>query len=427
MGAALAVSFLAITAIGVPIAAALGIASVFVLFMIDPHLMMLLPQRMFTGLDLFALIAIPFFILAGELMGSSGIMSRILAFSQATAGHIRGSVAQVTILVSILFGWINGSGVAGTSAVGTMLIPEMTKQYKSRPYAAAVTACASTVGPIIPPSVPMIIYALVAENVSVAGMFAAGVIPGLMMGVGMMVVTYFIARRRGYPADHTKRTFAEMVGILRRFMVGLFLPVILVGGIVFGIFTPVEAGAVAVLYAVLVGFLITRVLTFSALFTALVNTAIISSVVFLVMGIANLTSWIVTTEQVPAQVAAAVTAITENPLVFLLLVNIILLVVGCFFDAVAAMVMFVPILVPIANTYGIDPLQFGMIFVVNLTIGLVTPPVGMCLFIASGIADTRLVSVFREAIPYVMVLLLVLLIVTYVPQAYLWLPHMMGY
>lgn len=427
MGATLAVTFLAIAAIGVPIAAALGLASVIVLGMIDPSLMMLLPQRMFTGLDLFALIAIPFFILAGELMGSSGILARILAFSQATAGHIRGSVAQVTILVSILFGWINGSGVAGTSAVGSMLIPEMTKQYKSRPFAAAVTACSSTIGPIIPPSVPMIIYALLAENVSVAGMFAAGVIPGLMMGAGMMLVTYFIARRRGYPADHTKRSLREMIGIIRRFLVGLFLPIILVGGIVFGIFTPVEAGAVAVLYAMLVGFFVTRILTMPSLFNSLVNTAIISSVVFLVMGIANFAGWIVTTEQVPAQTAEFLTGITQNPLLFLLMVNIILLLVGCFFDAVAAMVMFVPILVPIANAFGIDPLQFGMIFVVNLTIGLVTPPVGMCLFIASGIANTRLVSVFREAIPYVMVLLVVLMIVTYLPQTYLWLPRMMGY
>lgn len=427
MGLILAISFLLLIAINVPIAFALGLAAILVFAMVDPSLLILLPQRMFTGLDLFALIAVPFFILAGELMGSSGILDRILAFSRASVGHIRGSTAQVTVLVSMLFGWINGSGVAGTSAVGSMLIPSMTETYKNRNFASAVTACSSVVGPIIPPSVPMIIYALLAENVSVAGMFAAGVIPGIMMGIGMMGVTYLIARKRNYPSDDISLTWPEKLVIWRRFIVALMLPLILVGGIVGGVFTPVEAGAVAVLYAIFVGFVLTRSLTISSLYKALINTAIISSVVFLVMGVANFAGWIITTQQVPMQAAGAIASLTSNPLIFLLLVNLILLIVGLFFDAVAAMAMFVPIFVPMANMFGIDPLHFGMIFVMNLTIGLVTPPVGMCLFIAAGIANAKLHHVFREAIPYLGVLLLVLLVVTYLPQTYLWLPQKLGY
>lgn len=419
--------FLALIVVGLPIAFALGIAGVAAFYLVNPDLVALLPQRIFTGIDLFALIAIPFFILAGELMGGSGILNRIVVFAQATAGHIRGSMAQVTILVSMMFGWINGSGVAGASAVGSMLIPTMSEEYKNRSFASAVTACSSTVGPIIPPSVPMIIYALVAENVSVAGMFAAGVIPGIMIAVGMMVVTYFIARKRDYPAKRKNHTLSEWIVIVRRFLVAAILPVIMVGGIVGGIFTPVEAGAIAVLYALIVGLFITRSLNYEKISQALLNTGVISSVVFLMMGVANFASWIVTTEQVPMQAAAAISAITSNPLLFLLLVNIILLVVGLFFDAVAAMVMFVPILVPMANTFGIEPLHFGTLFVINLIIGLVTPPVGICLFITSGIAKAPILSVFRESLPYLAWLLIVLAIVTYVPQSYLWLPEMLGY
>lgn len=427
MGSTLIVSFLALVAIGVPVAFALGIAAVLVFVLVNPDLLALLPQRIFTGLDLFALVAVPFFILAGELMGGSGILDRIMAFSNLVAGRIRGSVAQVTILVSMLFGWINGSGVAGASAVGSMLIPTMSDQYKNKPFAAAVTACSSTVGPIIPPSVPMIIYALIAENVSVAGMFAAGVVPGFLIGFGMMLITYFIALRRGYPATATSTTWPERIAILRRFLVAALLPLIMVGGIVGGVFTPVEAGAVAVLYALIVGFLVTRTLTVSGLSDALLRTGIISSVVFMMMGIASFATWIMTTEQVPQSAAAAIAAITENPLVFLLLVNIVLLIAGLFFDAVAAMVMFAPILVPMANAFGIEPLHFGTIFVINLVIGLVTPPVGMCLFITAGIARTSIESVFRESLPYLIWLLMVLAIVTYLPQSYLWLPQMLGY
>lgn len=427
MGTTLVLLFLGAVAVGVPVAFALGIASIIVFAILNPDLLALLPQRIFTGIDLFALVAIPFFILAGELMGGSGILDRILNFSQMVAGRVRGSLAQINILVSMIFGWINGSGVAGASAVGSMLIPRMAKAYQNPGFAAAVTACSATVGPIIPPSVPMIVYALVASNVSVAGLFAAGVVPGLMMGIGLMVVAYLVARKRGYAAVPGTYTWADRLRISLNFGIAALLPVIMVGGIVFGVFTPVEAGGIAVLYALVIGAFVTRTLSRKDVLSALLRTGIISSVVFLMMGVANVASWIMTTQQVPMQAAAAIRELTDNPLVFLLLVNILLLIVGCFFDVVAAMVMFGPILIPMAAAFGIDPLHFGMIVTLNLVIGLVTPPVGICLFIAAGIGRTPIEQVIKESWPFLAWLLIVLAIVTYLPQTYLWLPRMMGY
>lgn len=427
MGLTLILTFFGGISLGVPIAFALGIATVAVFLMINPMLLPLLPQRIFTGLDLFALVAIPFFILAGELMGSSGILDRILSFARVLVGRFRGGLGQVTVLVGMIFGWINGSGVAGASAVGSMLIPRTAKEYNNPGFASAVTACASTIGPIIPPSVPMIIYALVAQNVSVAGLFAAGVVPGVLIAVGMMVVVYLVARKRNYPTDSTTYSLRDKIRISRQFMVGAFLPVIMVGGIMGGIFTPVEAGAVAVLYALLVGLFVTRTLNTAAIYHALKRTGMISSVVFLMMGMANVASWILTTEQIPQMAAEAISSLTSSPWVFLLLINLILLVVGFFFDTVAAMVMFGPLLIPMAETFGIDPLQFGMIFTVNLIIGMVTPPVGLCLFITAGIGKVSIEEVFKEAIPFLLWLLVVLGIVTYLPETYLWLPHMLGY
>lgn len=427
MGAILILSFTGALAIGMPVAFALGISAIVVFLLINPSLLALLPQRIFTGIDLFALVAVPFFILAGELMGGSGVLDRIMAFSRMVVGRIQGSVAHVTILVSMIFGWINGSAVAGASAVGSMMIPTVTRKYGNSGFACAVVASSSTVGSIIPPSVPMIIYALVAQNVSVGGMFAAGIVPGLLIGLGMILITWLIARRRNFEADTDHYTMADCIRISRRFILAAMLPVIMVGGIVSGVFTPVESGAIAVVYALFVGFFITRSLNMKALYIALKKTGIISSVVFLLMGVANVVSWILTTQQVPATAAQAIHALTENPLVFLLLVNIILLIAGCFFDVVSAMVMFGPILIPMAAQFGIDPLHFGTIVVVNLAIGLVTPPVGICLFVTSGLSRTPIEQVIKETLPYLLWLIAVLGIVTYLPQFYLWLPELLGY
>lgn len=427
MGGVLVIAFFSALAIGVPIAFALGIAAVLCIVLINPDFLALVPQRMFSGLDLFALVAIPFFILAGELMGSSGILERILQFSRLAAGRMRGSLAQVNIIVSMVFGWINGSGVAGASAVGSMLIKPTAEEYNDGPFACAITGCAAIAGPIIPPSVPMIVYALVAQNVSVAGLFAAGIVPGLMIAFGLMVIVYVIARIRGYKSDPLNASWAEKFAIVRRFIVAFILPLIMVGGIVGGIFTPVEAGAVAVLYAIVVGFFVTRSLTVNSVRKALLRTGITSAVVFMMMGVANIASWILTTQQVPQTIGMEMMQFTQNPLVFLLMVNIVLLLVGLVFDTVAGMVMFGPILIPMASMYGIDPLHFGLIFVVNLTIGLVTPPVGICLFITAGIGKVPIEKVFKASAPFIAWLFTVLLIITYFPGVFMWVPELLGY
>lgn len=428
MGTVLVVTFFGALALGVPLAIALGIGVVLVFLLIDPALLPLLPQRMFTGIDMFALVAIPFFILAGELMGSSGILERMLQFSRLAVGRFRGSLGQVTILVSMMFGWINGSGVAGASAVGSMMIKPIGKEYKNTEFACAVTGCSAVVGSIIPPSVPMIIYALVAQNVSVAGLFAAGVVPGLLIVAGMMGIVYVTARVRGYPAAPlTGLSLKAKLVIIHRFLLAAMLPVIMLGGILSGAFSPVEAGAVAVLYTLIIGLFVTRSLNGSKVYQALLRTGIISAVIFLMMGVANAASWILTTEQIPQAVGEFIMAFTQNPLVFLLMVNIALLLIGLLFDTVAAMVMFGPILIPLAAIYGIDPLHFGMIVVVNLVIGLVTPPVGLSLFITAGIGKVPVERVFKASTPFILWLLFVLGLVTYVPQTVMWLPKMLGY
>lgn len=427
MTAVILVAFFALMAVGVPVAFALGLAGAAVYALQDPALLKLVPQRLFTGIDLFALLAVPFYILAGELMGSSGILERLLNLARLIVGRFRGGLLQVNILASMVFGGINGSAVAEASAVGSMLIPVTTKEYKDPALASAVTACAAVVGPIIPPSVPMIIYALIAQNVSVAALFAAGIVPGILIGLGLMGTAYILARRRGLPALEERYTFGRAARIVGRSLIPLMLPVILVGGVLTGIFTPVESGVVAVVYALVVGFGITRELSLRQAADACLRTGVVSAVVFMMMGAANIVTWIVTTEQIPHSAAKLIQSIASEPWAFLLLVNIVLLVTGLFLDVVAAMIMFVPILLPVALAYGIDPLHFGLVIVLNLVIGLVTPPVGICLFVVAGIGHVSIIQVFKAALPFLSWLIFVLFLVTYVPGVYLWMPRLLGY
>lgn len=427
MTAILGVAFFAMLAVGVPIAFALGLAAVAVYLIQDPGQLAIVPARLYAGIDLFALLAIPFYILSGELMNSSGILARLLDLARLLVGRFRGALLQINITTSMIFGGINGSAIAEASAVGSMLIPAITKEYKAPALAGAVTACASVVGPIIPPSIPMIIYALIAGNVSVAALFAAGIVPGFLIGAGFMVIAYVIARRRNLSALNETYTWPEVFAIWRRSLLPLMLPVILVGGVLSGIFTAVESGVVAVVYALIVGLLVTRELTFRACADACARTGSITSVVLLLMGMANVVTWIVTMEQVPHAAVQAIKAVATEPWVFLLLVNIVLLAVGLFIDLVAAMIMFVPILIPVAASFGVDPLHLGMIVVLNLVIGLVTPPVGICLFVAASMSKVGVIDVVREAYPFVLWLIVVLFFVTYVPEVYLWVPRLMGY
>ena len=413
--------------IGTPIAFGLGITGVIGFLVSDPDLMRIIPQRMYSGVDSFPLMAVPFFVLAGELMGTSGILRRLVRFAEVLVGHIYGGLAQVNIVASMIFAGISGSAIADASALGGALIPGMTKRYGSRTFAAAVTASAATIGPIIPPSIPMVVYAFAVGNVSIGGLFLAGVVPGLLMGFGMMAVAYVIARRRNYAPEGPRAKLPDIFSALREAAWALVMPVIILGGILGGFFTSTEAAAVAVLYAVLVGVFVTRELKWAHINKALSHCVMVSAVVFFLVACSNIVSWILTSSMAPTQMAAGLRELTTNPLVFLLLVNVGLLIAGCLLDNIALMIMVAPMLAPIAAQYGIDPLHFGFVFVLNSVIGLLTPPVGAVLFTVCGIAKAPLEQVARESLPFLLWQIAVLALVTYVPFVATGLPQYMGY
>jgi tripartite ATP-independent transporter DctM subunit len=413
----LALTFLAASAIGVPIAFGLGLAAAAAVVAWGQVPLWLLPQRMFTGVDSFVFMAILFFILAGELMCTSGILDRLVKFSDALVGHIRGGLAHVNIVASMIFAGISGSAVADAAALGAILIPSMTKEY-DLDFGSGVCAGASTIGPIIPPSIPMVIYSLAAGGVSIAGLFLAGVIPGILMGVGMMAIAYVMARHRGYPVRARSLPLRELLILTWQVIPALLMPLIIVGGILGGIFTATEAAAVAVAYAVVVGFTVTRELKWRDIPPALLRAGITTS---------NAVSWLLTTQQVPRLVAELLKQVAPSPWMFLLFINIFLLIVGCLLDLSAAIIMFVPILAPVAMSYGVDPLHFGFVVVLNLVIGLLTPPVGVCLFVVAGIANISLERLVRAVWPFLLWQLAILGLVTYLPAVCTAIPRLLGY
>ncbi len=301
-------------------------------------------QRMFTGIDSFPLMAIPFFMLAGELMFSGGMLTRLFKFADALVGHIRGGLGHVNIVASMLFAGITGSALADTAALGSMEIPMMVEGGYDVDYSAAITAASSIVGPIIPPSIPMVIYAVAAGNVSIAALFLAGAIPGILIGVAMMIYNYIVSLKRNYPRRETRITLMEFIRIFRRAILVLMMPIIILGGILSGIFTPTEASAVAVAYAVIVGFFVTHELDFKGLARALLNSGIGSGVVLVVVGMSSIVSWILATQQVPQIAANFFLSLTDNPFIYLLCVNALLLFLGCFMDPTPAIILVTPIL-----------------------------------------------------------------------------------
>jgi C4-dicarboxylate transporter DctM subunit len=423
---ALGVVFAIAVLIGIPIAMSLGLAAVGGILAWGKVPLYLIPQRMFTGVDSFVLMAIPFFMLAGELMDSTGILDRLLKFADALVGHIRGGIAHVNVVAGMILSGVSGSAVADASAIGSALLPVMKREYDID-FGAGVVSGAAALGPIIPPSIPMIIYAASTTGISVAGLFLSGVIPGLMIGLGMMLIIYIIARKRNYPVRKTHMTAREFFARTKRATAALIMPIVVLGGILGGAFTATEAGAVAVMYALIVGFFVHKELRLKDIPPALLKAGITTSVVFLLIATANAVSWLLTTAQVPNLIAGYLKSISPSPLLYLVVVNLFLLVVGCLMETAAALIMLVPILAPIAVSYGIDPLHFGFVVVMNLVIGLVTPPVGVVLFVVSGLANISLERVVRAVWPHLAWQLVVLALVTYFPELTLWIPRMLGY
>ena len=386
----------------------------------------LLYRNVYNGIDSFPLMAIPFFMLAGELMNRGGITMRLVEFSQAFMGHLRGGLAHVNVLSSMLFAGLSGSAVADTSALGSMLIPAMEKQGYTRKFAAAITAASSVIGPIIPPSGIMIIYAYVMGE-SVAALFLAGVIPGAMVGIGLMLMVKFMANKYDFPVATNKYTWPERGQASIKAFFPLLTPVIILGGILGGIFTPTEAAAVAVAYALFIGLFVLQTLKISDLSGVITRAGITSSVVLLLVGAAMAFKTVVSLSHAPEQLAAFILTLTSNPLLLLFLINILLFIVGMFLDAGPAIIILGPILGPIFIGLGIDPIHFAIIMSVNLTVGLATPPMGLVLFVASAVSGERVEAIAKAILPFLAVEIVVIFLITYIPALSMTIPRLTGF
>ncbi|MGF1544174.1 MAG: TRAP transporter large permease [Parvularculaceae bacterium] len=383
-------------------------------------------SRLYNGVDSFPLMAVPFFILAGEAMNAGGVTRALVQFSQSMIGHVRGGLAQVNIMSSVLFAGLSGSAVADTSALGKMLIPAMEENGYSRRLAAAVTAASSVIGPIIPPSGIMIIYAFV-MNVSVAGLFAAGLVPGLLLCGGLMALTAVLARRRGYPVAREKATWTERRLTFAKTLPALATPVILLGGILGGVFTPTEAAAVAALYALVVSIFVMRTLTVADLPRVFAAAASQSAVILLLVGAAVSFAWIITVSEMAGSIASSISGLTDNALLLLFLINLFLFVVGMFLDAGPAILILGPVLAPIFISLGVDPLHFAIVMCVNLTVGLATPPMGLVLFVAASVSGEKPDRIAIEMLPFLAVEVAVIFLITYVPAISLTVPQLLGF
>ncbi|MCX7786829.1 MAG: TRAP transporter large permease [Spirochaetes bacterium] len=411
--------------LGVPVAFSLGSATVVYLYLKGVSVG-LIAQRMFTGLDSFPFMAIPFFILAGDLMNTSGITKKLVNFANVLVGHIKGGLGHVNIVSCMFFAGITGSAIADASAVGSMLIPAMEEEGFDLDFSAGLTASAAIVGPIIPPSIPFVIYSLLSST-SVAALFMAGMIPGILVGVSLMVVTYILAIRRNYPYRKEKPTFKEIIHATLQGVVPLLMPVIILGGILAGIFTATEASGVAVVYALVIGFFVYKNLDLKTLKKLLISTGKTTGVVFLIIACSNIFNWALVVEQVPQQMATFVAHIFTNKFVLLLAINIVLLIVGTFMEGTAAMIILVPILLKITEGYGIHPVMLGAIVVLNLMIGLLTPPVGLVLYTVCGITHISLERITKAVLPFLIVEIGVLFLVTYIEPVSMFLPRLFGY
>ena len=407
--------------IGMPIAFCLGIASfATVLYLGLPPIVVF--QQMNSGMNVFAMMAIPFFIFAGDLMVRGGIAARLIRFAAGLVGHMRGGLGQVNVVASTLFGGISGSAVADASAVGGLMIPQMAKRGYDRDYAVNVTANAAIIALMIPPSHNMILYSIAAGgNVSVADLFTAGIIPGILLAAALMVTAWWVAVKRGYPADPFPG-FRRVGYYVLASLPGILLIAIIFGGVRSGVFTATESSCIAVLYAFLVAMLVYRELDWEGFVEAVMGAVRTTAMVLLVIGTAASFGWLMAFLQVQTLIIAAISAISDNPIIVLLMINIILLILGTFMDMAPMVIIATPILLPVVKAFGIDPVHFGVVMILNAGIGLNTPPVGTVLFVSCAVGGISIREAMRTIWPFFGASLLVLLAVTYIPSLSLWLP-----
>jgi tripartite ATP-independent transporter DctM subunit len=416
--------FLLLLAGGVPIALALGTGGMIYLFLSgNGGLLLAFPQRMMAGVDQFVLLTIPLFLLAGTLMNVGGITDRIVAFARAMVGHRRGGMSSVTVLSSAFFAGISGSATAEASALGSILIPTMARQGIPGAYAAALVGVSAIMGPIIPPSITMIVYGVL-SGASIGQLFLAGVVPGILLAGGFLAYANWRARRDGF-AVTPRMSWSERRSAIVRTLPTLMLPVIIIVGIKAGIFTATEAAAVAVVYALFISFFY-RELTIRRLWEALISTSIATSAILFIVAMASIVAFVLTLERVPAAIAGSILSITQDPLLILLMLNVVLLVLGMFLEPISILILTMPILLQLQKVIAMDPVQFGTMVVLNVVIGMATPPVGICLFIVCATSGQPLTKVSREALPLIAICFAVLALVALVPQTSLFVPRAFG-
>jgi len=405
----------------IPIGITLGLSTGIAMFLTTNIPMSMLVQKSVTGLDSFPLLAIPFFILAGELMCYGGISKRLVTLADALVGWVTGGLSMVTVLACMFFAAISGSGPATVSAIGSFMVPEMKARGYKAPFAAAITAASGTIGVIIPPSIPFVIYCIVAQC-SIGEMFIAGIIPGIIIGLALMTVCYINARGDKNIARQEIPTFRSVARAFGDGIWALITPIIILGGIYGGIFTPTEAAVVAVVYSVFIGFFVYKELTFEMLYKCLRQAALVNGATEFMIGFSMAFAAYLTMAQIPQSMAAALGQLASNPWILLAVINVFLLILGCFVDNIAAVIILTPILLPVVKSIGIDPIHFGLIITVNLAVGFITPPYGINLFVASAISGERIEDISMSILPSIIAMILCLMLFTYVPAVTMWLP-----
>ncbi|SHH21179.1 C4-dicarboxylate transporter, DctM subunit [Anaerosphaera aminiphila DSM 21120] len=408
--------------LGLPIAFSLGIVSLGQIAA-DGYPLLVVVQRMFTGVDSIALTAIPLFILSGGLMLKGGMSDRLVNFADLLIGHFPSGLAMVSVLACMFFAAITGSAIAATAAIGGIMIPIMIEKGYDKEFCAPLLATGGSIGPIIPPSIPLLLYGVMA-NVSVAKLFIGGFVPGILMGIGLMVYSYFLGKKKNYIGREERAPLKDILIAGKDAILALIMPIIIIGGIMTGFFSPTESATVATFYALIVGVFVYKELKLKDLPAILLDAAKSTGQVLLVVAFASLFTWVITVNNIPQSVGAFLSDNVNSKFILLLVINIILLIAGTFIDTTSAIVIFTPLFLPLAAAFGIDLIHFGLVMVVNLTIGMCTPPLGVCLFVSGSIAKVSLKDQLRYLIPMLIVLIIVLLIVTYIPQTVLFLPNL---
>ncbi|MGM8212269.1 TRAP transporter large permease [Virgibacillus sp. W0430] len=410
--------------IGVPIAISLGVSALVAIYFGTTLPLDIIAQKAFTALDSFPLLAIPFFMLAGILMGKGGVSKRLLDLATVMVGWMTGGLSLVTITACMFFAAISGSGPATVAAIGGFMIPAMVAKKYDGGFAAAVTASAGSIGVIIPPSIPFVLYGVIG-SVSVGSMFMAGILPGMLIGGVLLLLSFIMSKKRGYKPDTvTKVNFKDLMKAVNEAKWALLIPVIILGGIYGGIFSPTEAAVVAAVYALIIGKFVYKELEWKTIFDGFLEAVVINATTMIIIGLSVSFAYFMTLEQIPGSIANFITGFSNSPVIILLTINVLLLVVGMFIDTISALVVLTPILLPVVTSVGVDPIHFGVILVANLAIGFVTPPLGVNLFVASSVGRVKFEKIAVAVIPFIVSMIICILVITYVPALSLWIPSL---